>query len=233
MMLKLENINTFYAEAHILFDLSLEIGEGETVCLLGRNGVGKTTTLKSIIGLTPPRSGKVVFKEGDITALPPYVIASKGIGFVPEDRRIFPNLTVRRNLEVGRKRKNGEGEWNIDNIYQHFPQLAKLDSHYGETLSGGELQMLAIARTLMGNPELLLLDEPCEGLAPLIVMDLINIIKYLKERGLSILWVEQYSAKALEVADRCYVMDKGKIIYEGDAQELNRDRELKRRLLAI
>jgi len=232
MMLKVEKINAFYGEAHILFDVSIEVNKGETVCLLGRNGVGKTTTLKSIIGLVPPRSGKIYFKEEDITGLPSYVIANNGIGFVPEDRRIFPNLTVRRNLEVGR-RKDVKGEWDIDTIYQHFPKLKDLDSHYGETLSGGEQQMLAIARTLMGNPELILLDEPCEGLAPLIVEEVINIIRSLKERGLSILWVEQYSAKALEESDRCYVMDKGRIVYEGLPRELNENVELKKKLLAI
>jgi len=231
-MLKLENVNTFYGEAHILFDVSLEVKERETVCLLGRNGVGKTTTLRSIMGLTPPRSGRITLKGEELTGLPTYVIANKGIGFVPEDRRIFPNLTVRRNLEVG-KRENGKGEWNINTIYQRFPQLSKLDSHYGEYLSGGELQMLAIARTLMGNPELILLDEPCEGLAPLIVLEVMNIIKHLKDRGLSILWVEQYSAKALEVSDRCYVMDKGSVVYEGDAQELNENKELKKKLLGV
>ncbi|RLE11779.1 ABC transporter ATP-binding protein [Candidatus Aerophobetes bacterium] len=231
-MLKVEKINTFYGEAHILFDVSIEVNKGETVCLLGRNGVGKTTTLKSIIGLAPPRSGKIYFRGEDITGLPSYIVANKDIGFVPEDRRIFPNLTVRRNLEVGR-RKNVKGGWDIDTIYQHFPKLKELDSHYGETLSGGELQMLAIARTLMGNPELLLLDEPCEGLAPLIVEEVINIIRSLKEKELSILWVEQYSAKALEESDRCYVMDKGRIVYEGYAKELSENVELKKKLLAI
>jgi len=204
-MLKVEKINTFYGEAHILFDVSIEVNKGETVCLLGRNGVGKTTTLKSIIGLAPPRSGKIYFRGEDITGLPSYIVANKDIGFVPEDRRIFPNLTVRRNLEVGR-RKNVKGGWDIDTIYQHFPKLKELDSHYGETLSGGELQMLE---------------------------EVINIIRSLKEKELSILWVEQYSAKALEESDRCYVMDKGRIVYEGYAKELSENVELKKKLLAI
>lgn len=231
-MLTLEKVNTFYGEAHILFDMSLQVNEGETVCLLGRNGAGKTTLVRTIMGLTPAKSGSIIFKGGDITHEPPYEIAKRGIGFVADTRRIFPNLSVRRNLELGRK-EGGRSIWNLEAIYGHFPQLRKLERQSGEYLSGGEQQMLAIARTLMGNPELILLDEPSEGLAPMMVMEVMKIIKELKESGMSILLVEQYSTLALEIADRSYVLDRGHIVYEGDAQELYENRDLRGKLLGI
>ncbi|MBW2057751.1 MAG: ABC transporter ATP-binding protein [Deltaproteobacteria bacterium] len=231
-MLTLEKVNTFYGEAHILFDISLQIGQGETVCLLGRNGAGKTTLVRSIMGLTPARSGSIVFKGEDITRLPPYEIAKRGIGFVPDTRRIFPNLSVRRNLEVGRK-EGGLNHWSLETVYGHFPQLRALEGQYGEYLSGGEQQMLAIARTLMGNPELILLDEPSEGLAPKMVMEVMKIIRELKETGMSILLVEQYSTLALGMADRSYVLDKGHLIHEGDARELFENLDLRKKLLGI
>ncbi|UCF72540.1 MAG: ABC transporter ATP-binding protein [Deltaproteobacteria bacterium] len=231
-MLTVEKVNTFYGEAHILFDMSLQINEGETVCLLGRNGAGKTTLVRSIMGLTPAKSGSIIFKGEDITHEPPYEIAKRGIGFVADSRRIFPNLSVRRNLEVGRK-EGGGGHWDLEAIYGHFPQLKGLERHSGEYLSGGEQQMLAIARTLMGNPELILLDEPSEGLAPFMVMEVMKIIKELKESGMSILLVEQYSTLALEVSDRSYVLDRGHIVYAGGAKELYENRDLREKLLGI
>ena len=231
-MLTLESVNTFYGEAHILFDMSIQINEGETVCVLGRNGAGKTTLVRSIMGLTPAKSGSIIFRGEDITQKPPYEIAKRGIGFVADNRRIFPNLTVLRNLEVGRK-QGGRSLWDLEAIYGHFPQLKGLGKQSGEHLSGGEQQMLAIARTLMGNPELILLDEPSEGLAPFMVMEVMKIIKELKESGMSILLVEQYSTLALEVADRGYVLDRGHIVYDGSAKELYQNRDLRQKLLGI
>ena len=231
-MLRVESINTFYGEAHILHDVSLRVEKGETVSLLGRNGAGKTTTLRSIMGLTPARRGRVVYEEEDITAMAPHLVARKGVGWVPDNRRIFPTLTVQRNLEIA-KRSRGESEWSLEEIYRHFPALTRLKDHKGEHLSGGEQQMLAIARTLMGNPQLLLLDEPSEGLAPKIVKDVMSIILELKKRGISILLVEQNSVLALAVSDRAYVLDDGRVVYEGAAKELDADREKKKELLGI
>jgi branched-chain amino acid transport system ATP-binding protein len=231
-MLEVEAIDTFYEEAHILHNVSLKVEKGETVSLLGRNGAGKTTTLRSIIGLTPAKKGQILFKGEDITKLLTHIIARKGIGWVPDNRRIFPTLTVQRNLELAR-RSLSHKEWDLKEIYDHFPTLKKLSNHKGEYLSGGEQQMLAIARTLMGNPDLLLLDEPSQGLAPKIVKEVMNIIVELKKKGISILLVEQNSAMALAVSDRCYILDDGRIVYEGAAQELDKNRELKKELLGI
>jgi len=231
-MLAVEAINTFYEEAHILHDVSLKVEKGETICLLGRNGAGKTTTLRSIIGLTPAKKGQILFKGEEITRLMPHIIARKGIGWVPDNRRIFPTLTVQRNLELAR-RSLAHKEWDLEDIYEHFPTLKELKDHKGEYLSGGEQQMLAIARTLMGNPDLLLLDEPSQGLAPKIIKELMNIIVELKKKGISILLVEQNSAMALAVSDRCYILDDGRIIYESPAKELDENKELKKELLGI
>jgi branched-chain amino acid transport system ATP-binding protein len=231
-MLSIEAINTFYGEAHILHNVSLRVEKGETICLLGRNGAGKTTTLRSIMGLTPAKQGKILFKGEEITKLMPHLIARKGIGWVPDNRRIFPTLSVQRNLEIAR-RNLGHKEWDLKEIYEHFPALEKLKSHKGEFLSGGEQQMLAIARTLMGNPDLLLLDEPSEGLAPKIVKEVMNIIIGLKKKEISILLVEQNSVMALTVSDRSYILDDGRIVFEGAAKELDGNKELKKELLGI
>lgn len=231
-MLEVEAIDTFYEEAHILHNVSLKVEKGETVSLLGRNGAGKTTTLRSILGLTPARKGQILFKEEDITRLMTHIIARKGIGWVPDNRRIFPTLTVQRNLELAR-RSLGHKEWDLMEIYHHFPALEKLKNHKGEYLSGGEQQMLAIARTLMGNPDLLLLDEPSQGLAPKIVKELMNIIVELKKKEISILLVEQNSAMALAISERCFILDDGRIVYESLSKELDENRELKKELLGI
>ena len=231
-MLEVKAINTFYEEAHILHDVSLKVEEGETVCLLGRNGAGKTTTLRSILGLTPAKRGEIVFKGETITRLMPHLIARKGIGWVPDNRRIFPTLTVQRNLEIAR-RGSTHGEWDLDEIYSHFPALERLKNHDGEHLSGGEQQMLAIARTLMGNPALLLLDEPSQGLAPKIVKEVMSIIQELRKKGIVILLVEQNSVMALAVSERCYILDDGRIVHEGTAKELDANKELKKDLLGI
>lgn len=231
-MLSVEAINTFYEEAHILHNVSLKVEKGETVCLLGRNGAGKTTTLRSILGLTPAREGQILLKGEEITKLSTNIIARKGIGWVPDNRRIFPTLTVQRNLEMARKISTHK-EWDLEEVYEHFPTLEALKKHKGEYLSGGEQQMLAIARTLMGNPDLLLLDEPSQGLAPKIVKEVMNIIAELKKMGISLLLVEQNSAMALAVSDRGYVLDDGRIVHESTARELDENAKLKKELLGI
>jgi branched-chain amino acid transport system ATP-binding protein len=230
-MLTVDDVHTFYGVSHILQGVSLEIREGENVCLIGRNGAGKSTTLKSIIGLTPPKSGSIMFKGEELRGSRPHVIAKKGIGYVPEDRRIFPNITVRDNLEIARKGKN-HGGWTIERVYDAFPILKGLEDRKGMKLSGGEQQMLTIARTLMGNPELLLLDEISEGLAPIIVEDLMKLILRLKKE-ITIFLVEQNAVFAFSVADRGYVIDKGKITYHGTVEELKHNQEVKDRYLSV
>ncbi len=230
-MLTVDDIHTFYGVSHILQGVSLEIREGENVCLIGRNGAGKSTTLKSIIGLTPPKSGSIMFRGEELRGSRPHVIAKKGIGYVPEDRRIFPNITVRDNLELARKGKN-HGGWTIERVYEAFPILKGLENRKGMKLSGGEQQMLTIARTLMGNPELLLLDEISEGLAPIIVEDLMKLILRLKKE-ITIFLVEQNAVFAFSVADRGYVIDKGKITYQGTIEELKHNQEVKDRYLSV
>jgi branched-chain amino acid transport system ATP-binding protein len=201
--------------------------KAETVCLLGRNGAGKTTLLRSILGLTPAKEGRIVFQGEEITRLMTHIIARKGIGWVPDSRRIFPTLTVQRNLEIAR-RSTAHKEWDLKEVYQHFPVLEQLKNLNGENLSGGQQQMLAIARTLMGNPDLLLLDEPSEGLAPKIVKEVMNIILGLKEKDISILLVEQNSVMALAVSGRSYILDDGRVVYEGTAKELDENKTLKK-----
>jgi branched-chain amino acid transport system ATP-binding protein len=233
-MLSVEKINTFYEDAQVLFDVSLEISEGEVVALLGRNGAGKTTTIRSIMGLTPPRRGRVVFKGEDIAGLPPYTVANRGVGFVPDNRRIFPTLTVRQNLEIARKGANGGRQgWTLERVYEHFPKLKEIEARKGEVLSGGEQQMLTIARTLMGNPDLLLLDEPTEGLAPIMVAEVMKIIRELKDKGETILLVEQNSALALTVSQRAYILENGHVVYLGAAADLAGNAEVKQRYLGI
>ena len=231
MIIEINDIHTFYGTSHILFGISMAIEEGETVCLLGRNGAGKTTTLRSIMGLTPPHSGSIRFKGKEITGKAVYAISRQGIGFVPEDRRIFPSLTVQEQLEVARK--TGVGNWTMEKVYGLFPHLKKLEKHMGNQLSGGEQQMLTIARTLMGNPELLLLDEPSEGLAPLVVDDLMEQIRKLKKEKIALLLSEMGLGFAIELSDRAYVIDKGQIQWSGTCTELKKDEDLKRRYLAI
>jgi branched-chain amino acid transport system ATP-binding protein len=231
MIIEIKEVHTYYGTSHILFGISMEVQEGETVCLLGRNGAGKTTTLRSIIGLTPPRSGSIKFKGEEITGKAPYAISRQGIGFVPEDRRIFPSLSVREQLEVARKA--GVGNWTVEKVYGLFPQLKNLEKHMGNQLSGGEQQMLTIARTLMGNPELLLLDEPSEGLAPLVVDDLMDQIRKLKKEKIALLLSEMGLGFAVELSDRAYVIDKGEMQWSGPCSELSKDEELKRKYLAL
>jgi branched-chain amino acid transport system ATP-binding protein len=235
MILEVNNINTFYGTSHILFDVSLEVESGELVCLLGRNGAGKTTALRSLMGLTPPKTGKVTFYGEEMTGKPPYRIAQKGIGFVPDNRLIFPDLTVKQNLEVAiKKSEHFKGEpWTLERIYEIFPKLKILEKHLGGYLSGGEQQMLTIGRTLMGNPELILLDEPVEGLAPLVVKDFADRLLKLRESGVTILFSEQNVKFSLAIADRAYVIDRGRIRYHGTIAELSTNEEVKRDYLMI
>ena len=232
MILEAEQIHTYYGTSHILFGISFEVREGESICLLGRNGAGKTTTLRSIIGLTPPRSGKIRFRGKDIVGKPPYRIAQLGIGFVPDDRRIFPDLTVRQNILVARREKEGAA-WNLDSVYNLFPKLQQLDTHMGTQLSGGEQQMLTIARTLMTNPDLLLLDEPGEGLAPLVIKTMEVQLGEIKKMGLNMLICEHNVGLALALSDRGYVMDKGAIHYHGTIEELRGNEEVRKKYLMV
>jgi branched-chain amino acid transport system ATP-binding protein len=234
VLLEIDNIHTFFGKSHILHGVSLGVEKGETVTLLGRNGVGKSTTLKSIIGLAPPQQGSVRFKGDDVAGLRPYEICRLGVGYVPEDRRVFPNLTVRENLLTGIKRnEQAHNPWTIERIYEYFPQLADRDRHKGRYLSGGEQQMLTIGRTLMGNPELLLVDEPTEGLAPALVEMVAKILLEINEVGVSILLVEQAMDVALKLAERTYVMSKGTIVFQGTGEELYTDDEVRRRYLEV
>ncbi|MEI8182414.1 MAG: ABC transporter ATP-binding protein [Desulfomonile sp.] len=234
MQLEVQGINTYYGLSHILFDVSLDVEQGEVVVLLGRNGAGKTTTMRSIMGLTPPKSGTVKFNGLDITGLDPYRVARLGMGFVPEDRRIFPDLTVQANLEVGRKKSVGKtNKWTLERVYQVFPRLEELSKRRGGTLSGGEQQMLTIARTLMGDPDLLLLDEPSEGLAPIIVKGLGEFIDVIKKEGMTILLSEQNVKFSLKHSDRAYIVDSGHIKYQGTISDLEKDEEIKKKYLAV
>lgn len=234
MQLEVERINTYYGLSHILFDVSLKVDKGEVVVLLGRNGAGKTTTMRSIMGLTRPMGGNVRFNGEDITGLAPFQVARKGIGFVFEDRRIFPDLSVHANLEVGlRATKDKAKKWTFERVYDLFPRLKQLSKRRGGILSGGEQQMLTICRTLMGNPGLLLLDEPSEGLAPIIVQDLGKFIDVVKQEGMTVLLSEQNVKFALKHSDRAYIVDSGHIKYQGSINELEKDEEVKKRYLAV
>jgi len=234
MMLEVNDIHTYYGTSHVLFGVVLSIDRGETVALLGRNGAGKTTTLRSIMNLTIPRSGSIKFLGEEMLGKPPYYIAQRGIGFVPDSRLIFPDLTVRENLEVGYKKgRDSTNEWSIQRIYELFPALEKLDNHLGGYLSGGEQQMLTVGRTLMGNPILLLLDEPVEGVAPLVVRTLGDQVLKLREMGHTILLSEQNLKFAIRVSNRAYVISKGVIRYSGSIDELKMNEEVKKEYLMI
>ena len=235
MLLELKDLHTYYQESHILQGISLNVDHGEIVCLLGRNGVGKTTTLKSTIGLVKPRSGEVLFKGQNVSGTPPYTIAKLGVGYVPEDRRIFPTLTLRENLLMGIKsgQKGNRDGWTIEKVYKYFPALQAKDKQKGGHLSGGEQQMLTIARTLMGNPEVLLIDEPTEGLGPLIVDTVEEVIQDIHQQGIPILLVEQNMRVALRLAGRIYVISKGRIVFQGTCQELKDAHEIREKYLEV
>jgi branched-chain amino acid transport system ATP-binding protein len=232
-LLSVQDIHAAYGSSRVLFGISLDVAQGECVCLLGRNGVGKSTTMRAIMGLTPPSSGRVVWKGEDITGLPPFRIARHGIGFVPEDRRIFAELTVLENLDVAARASGRHGRWTTEAVFTLFPKLTELANRQGGYLSGGEQQMLTIARTLMGNPELLLLDEPSEGLAPIVVESMLEQVGALKREGLTILLAEQGVDFSLALADRVYVLEKGAVRFSGPAAELRDNPRLRDELLAL
>jgi branched-chain amino acid transport system ATP-binding protein len=231
-MLEVKEIHTYYGTSHILFGISLNVEKGEAVCLLGRNGAGKTTTLRSIIGLTSPRSGSIKFGRIELIGKPPYRIAPLGIGFVPDDRRIFPDLTVEQNILVARRDREG-AIWNLDRVYSLFPKLKELDTHMGNQLSGGEQQMLTIARTLMTNPQLLLLDEPGEGLAPLVIKAMEEQLGEIKKLGTTMLICEHNVGLATALSDRAYVMDKGTIRFQGTIGDLRKNEEVRKKYLMV
>ncbi len=230
MILDLADIRTYYGETQALFDVSLSIGTGEVVALLGPNGAGKTTTLRSILGLTRPRAGRIRFDGVDVTAWPTHRIAQAGVGWVPDDRRLCPTLTVARNLSIARKSTRFRG-WSVKEVCGIFSPLEYLMEREAENLSGGEMQMVAIARALLGSPGLVLFDEPSQGLAPKIVQDVLSTILHLKEEGISVLVVEQNAEAALSVADRAYILDLGRVVWSGPAAQLREDPALRRRLL--
>ncbi|MEO6929618.1 MAG: ABC transporter ATP-binding protein [Casimicrobiaceae bacterium] len=226
-MLEARDVHAYYGKSHILHGVSLEVNEGEIVTVLGRNGAGKTTTLRSLMGLTPPRSGSIRILGHDTTRSPAYAIARLGVGYVPEGRRIFGNLTVLENLLVPAERP---GPWDLARVFQLFPRLAERRSQLGRQLSGGEQEMLSIARPLLLNPRLMLLDEPSQGLAPLIVQEVMGVVRAMRDEGLSVLLVEQNVPLSLGIADRAYILDDGKVVYAGSCAALAADRELVQKL---
>jgi branched-chain amino acid transport system ATP-binding protein len=215
-----EGLQTYYGKSHILHGVSLEAAEGQVTALLGRNGAGKTTTLRSLMGLTPPRAGRVTVFGTETTRWPPFRVAALGVGFVPEGRKIFPNLTVDENLRVPLERA---GRWTIETVYKLFPRLQERKTNRGRQLSGGEQEMLSIARALLLNPKLLILDEPSQGLAPLIVREVFRIVAQMRAEGISVLLVEQNVRMSLDIADHAYVLDDGQVVYSGPARELAAD----------
>ncbi len=232
MILEVTEVHTYYGTSHVLFGLSFKVEERELVGLLGRNGAGKTTALRSIMGATPPQSGSIKFQGKEISHFPPYSIARLGIGFIPDNKRIFPDLTVRDNLEIAKRKPRDKGRgWTVSRVYELFPQLESLEKRPGAHLSGGEQQMLAIGRALMGNPLLLLMDEPTQGLAPLLVRHLGEQVKKLTEEGVAVLLSEQNVAFTGWVAERAYIIDHGLIRHGGTTKELLEDDEIKKRYL--
>jgi branched-chain amino acid transport system ATP-binding protein len=232
-MLRVEAIHTYYGLSHILRAVSLSVGQGEVVCLLGRNGAGKSTTMRSIMGLTPPRRGAVVFREIPLAGRKPFQIARLGIGYVPDDRVVFGDLTVEENLEISERHPDGRTEWDRKAVYELFPALKSITSRKAGYLSGGERQMLTIARALVTNPQLLLLDEPTEGLAPLIVQMLEEKIREFKTRGLTVLLAEQHQQGPLRLSDRGYIIDNGTIRYEGTIDELRENEAVRKKYLLV
>jgi len=231
-ILEIQDIHTYYGESYILQGVSMHVAEGRVVAVLGRNGMGKTTLIRSIIGFTPPRRGRILYRGSEITRQPAHEIARLGMAIVPQGRRIFPSLSVLENLTVAARQARGNG-WDLGRIFGLFPRLRERLHHKGNKLSGGEQQMLAIARALMTNPAFLLMDEPSEGLAPLLVVELRDVLLDLRQRGLSILLVEQNLPLALRVADAVYVLSKGRVVFEGSPQELDAAEEVKRRYLGV
>jgi branched-chain amino acid transport system ATP-binding protein len=234
MMLEVRDLYTSYGLSQVLFGVSLDVAAGQALCLLGRNGVGKTTTLRSLVGLTPPRAGRVVFDGTDITGWEPYRVSRQGIAFVPQERRLFGELTVRENLEVARRTSvTAAAPWTVERVYGAFPILARLDRRRAGHLSGGEQQMLAVGRALMGNPRLLILDEPSEGLAPIVVEALAEQIDMLMREGMTVLMAEQNLGLALGVADGICILDKGHVRFTGSVEEFEASASLREEYLTV
>jgi branched-chain amino acid transport system ATP-binding protein len=230
LALEVEGVHTYYGESHVLQGVSLRVDPGEVLAILGRNGMGKTTLIRTIVGFTPPREGRVLYEGTETTRLPPFRMVALGMALVPQGRRVFPSLSVRENLDVARR---GEGRWSLEHVYALFPRLRDRAGNRANKLSGGEQQMLAIGRALMSNPDLLLMDEPTEGLAPLLVREVGRVITELKRSGLSILLVEQNLALALSVADRVHVLSRGQIVHTGTPAELMGNDDVKTRYLGV
>jgi len=233
MLLEVSNIDTYYGISHVLQNISLSVGEGEVVALLGRNGVGKTTTLRSIIGLTPPKRGTVTFLGKEVSGQPAYRIARQGVGYMPDDLRIFPDLTTDENLEIARRLSKRTGYWNRDRVIELFPKLGDLGKARGINLSGGEKKMLGIGRALMANPRLILLDEPSEGLAPLIVANLVEVVGEIHQQGVTILLADQNLKFCRKVCHRGYIIEKGMMQYEGKMEEIWSNEEVIRKYLVV
>jgi branched-chain amino acid transport system ATP-binding protein len=236
-VLEVRDIHSYYGKSHILHGVSLDLKEGELVCLLGRNGVGKSTTLKSIMGILRPKQGSIRFNNRELVGKAPYEIAHMGVGYVPEDRRIFRSLTVHENLLMGikggKKSARTEGGWTIERVYQLFPKLAERRTNKGGHLSGGEQQMLTVVRTLKGNPQVILVDEPTEGLAPLIVKDVLDMLSTVRKSGVTILMVEQNFKASIKLADRFYIMSKGQMVFEGDTAALLAAEDIRKNYLEV
>jgi branched-chain amino acid transport system ATP-binding protein len=230
-VLELTDVHTYYGESHVLQGISLGVGPGEVVTILGRNGMGKTTLIRSVIGFTPPRRGRVAFKGDDVTRWPPFRMVARGMALVPQGRRVFPSLTVRENLEVARHGRTGR--WTLTRVLELFPRLGERGQNRANKLSGGEQQMLAIGRALMTNPELLLMDEPTEGLAPLLVREVGRVVGELKREGLAILLVEQNLPLALSVADRVHILSRGQVAHSCSPAELTANEDVKSRYLGV
>ena len=234
VILKVDRIDTFYGQSHVLQGVSFSINEGEVVSLLGRNGVGKTTTLRSIMGLTPPRAGKILLRDVDIAGKPPFQIAQMGIGYMPDDRRIFPDLTLYENLELARRlSRKRKVSWTFEKVYNLFPVFTDLKERKGTQLSGGEQKMLAIGRALMKNPDLLLLDEPSEGLAPLIVQNLVEVIGRIQGEGVTILLADQNLKFCRKTSDRGYILEKGIVQHQGLMEEIWQNEEIVKKYLVV
>jgi len=238
MLLDVQKINTYYGESHVLQDMSLSVDDGEIVALLGRNGMGKSTTLKSVLGLLKPKSGKVIYQGKDLTGSHPFKVVREGIGYVPEERRIFHNLSVYENLMMGIKsgkagKRESKSDWDLERVYKHFPVLKERSAQNGATLSGGEQQMLAIGRTLMGSPDLLLVDEPTEGLSPIYVQEVRDVLAEINKAGVSILLVEHNLKVAMSLADRVYLMGKAHLGFTGSVEELNANPEVRAKYLEV
>ena len=238
MLLEVKGLNTYYGDSHVLQDMSVAVNDGEIVALLGRNGMGKSTTMKSIMGLVKPKSGNIIFQGKEITGYPPFKVAKAGIGYVPEERRIFPNLSVIDNLKMGIKHgqvaeRVTRNKWTIERIFEHFPFMKTRTHQKGAQLSGGEQQMLAIGRTLMGNPDLLLVDEPTEGLAPVTVKEVRDILEEINKAGVSILLVEHNLKVAMSLADRVYLMGKAHLGFTGTKEELDAQPDIRAKYLEV